>query len=149
MGLDGKTLAPVYSSTPVARLGMFEFIQRLTPLLPPLRSFGVPLSPSLTLMRPYAATNPIFVDVDGDGLTPVAPTPGWAPESAVEGQQSNALKSNDTNHDHDHPGHDHSVGLGRLRLDARRFRQMVSDGVITKEVMQKAMDQLRYLGRGH
>ena len=52
MGVDGKTLAPVYSSTPVARLGIFELIQRLTPLLPPLRSLRTPFSPSIAVVRP-------------------------------------------------------------------------------------------------
>jgi hypothetical protein len=134
MGLDGKSMAPVYSSTPVARLGIFELIQRLTPLLPPLRSLRTPLSPSMTLVRPYAVTNPIFVDVGGDGMTPLHAPPVWA----QQGAQSSALTQAPP------PAHDHSAGLGRMRVDAANLRQLVADGVITLPAIQQAIDQLRF-----
>jgi hypothetical protein len=168
MGLDGKLLAPIYSSKPVGRLGIFELIQRLTPLLPPLRSFRTPLSPSQTKVRPYAITNPIWADVDGDGITPVATMPGWATERDIAGVKRSPLTSSthgqthahpdgeagqthphEGDHTHAHrapPAHDHSRGLGRMRVDTQSLMKLVREGVITKEVVQRALDQLRYLG---
>jgi len=140
MGLDGKKLAPVYSSTPVARLGIFELIQRLTPLLPPLRSLRTPLSPSMARARPYAMTNPIWVDIGGDGLTPVAETPGWATDRDRAGIKQSPLTQ---------PGHthDHRRGLGRMELDAQAMTQMVREGGVTLPMLQQALEQLRYYGR--
>jgi hypothetical protein len=146
MGLDGKSLAPVYSSVPVARLGMFELIQRLTPLLPPLRSLRTPLSPSLGTVRPYALTNPIWVDIGGDGITPVAATPSWATAKDRAGIKTSALSS-PPKQQAKPPAHDHRWGVGRMTLDSKRFQQLVQEGVITKRVLQQALDQLRYMGR--
>jgi hypothetical protein len=156
MGLDGKTLAPVYSSTPVARLGIFELIQRLTPLLPPLRALRMPLSPSMTVVRPYAVTNPIWVDVGGDGLTPLREPPTfWIPETKPGTSTSKLTQGHTHTHDdgstHSHgpveQEHDHSVGLGRFKADAAQIRQLARDGVITPTVLQHALDQLRFIGR--
>ena len=159
MGLDGKSLAPVYSSTPVARLGMFELIQRLTPLLPPLVSFRVPLAPSMTTVRPYAMTNPIFVDADGDEkITPLSSLPNWAtkddekwiPKSSTT-STSSASSASDGNQGPAgaNSSHDHRNGLGRMVLDARKFQSLVKEGKITPDMLSGAMNSLRYMGSGY
>ena len=153
MGLDGKTLAPVYSSTPVARLGMFELMQRLTPLLPPLRALRTPLAPSMTTVRPYALTNPIWIDVGGDGLTPVAKLPPWATakdkaEAKLDGGSSKTTSAPLSRGAKGHPAHNHTYGLGRLRDDARKT-SLPSGGKLTMEQLQRAMNSLRYLQLGH
>jgi len=146
MGLNGKSMAPVYSSTPVARLGMYELIQRLTPLLPPLKAFRVPLSPSMTTVRPYAITNPIFAEVDGKkGLTPVAAMPSWATAKDREasgeatgagGSASQGLTSGRA------PAHNHSSGLGKMIRDTARLRASFKRGEIDPKVIQKALLQV-------
>lgn len=144
MGLDGKSLAPVYSSTPVARLGMYELIQRLTPLLPPLRSFRTPLSPSMSIVRPYAVTNPIWVDVGGDGLSALEPSPSWIPKPSAQSRQSGLTEARARP---ELPGHDHRLGLGRLLRDARAFEAAVRGRQLTPAMIQQALDSLRYLSR--
>jgi hypothetical protein len=149
MGLNGKSLAPVYSSTPVARLGMYELIQRLTPLLPPLRVYRVPLSPTMAVVRPYAVTNPIWVDLDGDGLTPVSSAPSWATDrdkqgSGVSSSTSRALSAQPGQHNHDH-----RQGLGRMARDARTLQQIVATEGISRETVQQALNALRYMTLSH
>ncbi len=134
MGLDGRSLAPVYSTTPVARLGMYELIQRLTPLLPPLRSFRTPLSPSMGIVRPYAVTNPIWVDVGGDGLVPLQAPPSWATPAEL-GSSSSPLTAPPQA-----PSHDHRPGLGRLREQAAGQQ----GDALTAEAIRRALDGLRY-----
>ena len=158
MGLDGKSLAPVYSSTPVARLGMFELIQRLTPLLPPLVSFRVPLSPSMTTVRPYAMTSPIFVDADGDGkITPLGKLPNWGTKKdeawvSKTGTTSTTstppAASESANDSASARSHDHRNGLGRMVLDARKFQKLVTDGQITPDMLSGALNSLRYMDVG-
>jgi hypothetical protein len=136
MGVDGRSLAPVYSSTPVARLGMYELIQRLTPLLPPLRSFRTPLSPSMAIVRPYAVTNPVWVDLGGDGLTPLKGLPSWAPPRDVPSTSSALKQEAPDAHDHDH-----RRGLGRLRSLAAGQ----TNGGISADAIRQALDSLRFL----
>ncbi|MFH1131138.1 MAG: hypothetical protein V1754_07370, partial [Pseudomonadota bacterium] len=135
MGLDGKSLAPVYSSPPVARLGIFEIIQRLTPWLPPLRSMRTPLSPAIGRVRPYATTNPIFVDIGGDGITPVAPRPSWAKEENRTSSNTNALTSQRQNEF----GPENGPGLGRMRQDAASFMEAARQGQISTETWRIAL----------
>ncbi|MCC6751046.1 MAG: hypothetical protein IT371_25560 [Deltaproteobacteria bacterium] len=163
-GLDGKPMSPVYSSSPVARLGVYELIQRLTPLLPPLRSLRTPLSPSITIVRPYALTNPIWVDVGGDGFSPPQSLPSWATErdrAAVPGgvQASSRHAADGHTHGpgqaaHEHPpsptsgpeapAHDHRRGLGRYRADATELVRLAKQGRLTAPMLQQALDQLRF-----
>ena len=151
MGLRGKSLAPVYSSNSVARLGIFELIQRLTPLLPPLRSLATPLTPSIGSVRPYAVTNPIFVDADGDGIvSSVSPAPSWAARStslseAHQIETSRAGHSHDHAHDHHQVGlaHDHRVGLGRLRHDAAAFKEYLERVGKSRPKLRSALRSLR------
>lgn len=77
MGLDGRSLAPVYSSAILPRLGTFEITQKVFDLIPLLTEFRTPRFPSLFPTYPYAITNPIYVDVDGGGWTPLLPAPSW------------------------------------------------------------------------
>lgn len=169
MGLDGKAMGPVYSSTPVARLGTFELIQRLTPLLPPLRSLRIPFSPTITLVRPYAATSPIYVDIGGDGLTPVASLPTWATPKDVAAampqaltvapgdpnahaasaqpgaSQPGAAQANAMGSTNDRvlPVHDHSRGLGRMTAEARDFLKLGAQGKLPNDLLQRAYEMLR------
>jgi hypothetical protein len=144
MGLEGRSMAPVYSSTPLARLGAFELIQRLTPLLPPLRSLRIPFSPTISTVRPFAMTNPIWVDVGGDGFTPLAPLPGWAtPKDRQLVTGASALT--EAGASGKAPAHDHHQGLGRLRGEAHEFMHRVRRGELTEEMILKAVNALRYL----
>jgi hypothetical protein len=77
MGLDGRTLSPVYRSVDLARLGTGEITQRIYNIIPLLRTFRNPRPPTVYPMFPWAITNPIWVDVDGDGWHPVDPPPSW------------------------------------------------------------------------
>ena len=153
MGLDGKTLAPVYSSSSVAPLGMYELMQRLVPMVPMGSAFSTPLGPSMTIVRPYALTNPIWVDVGGDGLTALLPLPKWATEadrkafkapsgsttSATSTPSSAGAAAGAKGH-----SHDHSYGLGRMRQDARQMSGISKDKV-TVEMLRQALNSLRYM----
>lgn len=143
MGIDGKSMAPVYSSSPLARLGLFEIIQRLGPLLPPLRSLGVPLSPTVAPVRPYAVTNPLFVDTDGDGAySALLPPPSWADDlqPTETDSRASALSA---------PTHDHRLGLGKMQAGAKGLLQALKKGQLDKRHLQQAFRTLRALGRGH
>lgn len=70
MGLDGRTLAPVYSSGTLLSIGTFEITQRVYDLIPLLTEFRTPRYKTLYPAFPYAITNPIYVDLDGDGWQP-------------------------------------------------------------------------------
>jgi hypothetical protein len=76
-GLDGRTLAPVYSSVVLAALDTGEITQRIYDLIPILREFRSPRYPSQHPVFPFAFTNPIWVDVGGDGWIPPWEPPSW------------------------------------------------------------------------
>ena len=155
LGLDGKTLAPVYSSSPVARLGMYELMQKLVPLVPIAASFSSPLPPSMTIARPYALTNPIWVDVGGDGLTALRPFPRWATSAdkaafrAPSGGSSSTTSSPASSSLKTAPGpkthsHDHANGLGRMRNEARYVSGM-QRGKVSAAALRRALEALRYM----
>ena len=77
MGIDGRSLAPVYASASLARFGTFEVTQKLYDLIPTLTSLRTPRFPSLFPTFPFAITNPIWVDVGGDGWKPPETPPSW------------------------------------------------------------------------
>jgi hypothetical protein len=77
MGLDGRTLAPVYSSRTQARFGTFEVAQKIFDIIPALSGFRTPRFPSLYPTFPFAITNPIWVDPDGNGIEPTWDPPSW------------------------------------------------------------------------
>jgi len=79
VGARGKDLAPVYSSSPLPRFGLTESMSALFEVLPLGSAPGAPRSPSVHSTLPWALTNPVVVDVGGDGLSPPeGPPPGWA-----------------------------------------------------------------------
>ncbi len=77
MGLDGRTLSPVYSSATLARFGTYEIAQRIYDLVPALSGLRTPRFPSLYPTFPIGVTNPIWVDVGADGWHPRLPPPSW------------------------------------------------------------------------
>lgn len=152
LGLDGKSLAPVYSSTPVARLGMFELVQRLTPLLPPLRSLRTPLAPSISVVRPYAVTNPIFVDVDGDGIIKAKESlPTWATDADRQAQAA-SQSSSLTTKKHQMPlvtpskglAHDHRRGTAKMRRELEDVFKNLK-GEDRKTAIKQILSSLRYI----
>ena len=81
MGINGRDLAPVYSSMPLARLGFNETVDSLGAILPVDIGGGSMKEPSVYPVLPYAITNPIRVIVDGDGqfTPPSGRRPSWEP----------------------------------------------------------------------
>lgn len=77
LGLRGRSLAPVYSSAALARFGTLELTQRIYDVIPRLRGLRIPRNPSLYPTFPFAITNPIWIDVDGDGWQPLRSPPSW------------------------------------------------------------------------
>jgi hypothetical protein len=77
IGIDGRTLAPVYRSVGLPRLGTSEVTQKIYDLIPLLRTFRVPRPATLFPMFPWAITNPIWVDVGDDGWNPNDSPPSW------------------------------------------------------------------------
>ena len=79
VGVRGKDMAPVYSSQPLARFGFVESLDSLFEALPVGFGGGGAKAATVHSTLPYAITNPIYVDVDGDGWTPPAgDPPPWA-----------------------------------------------------------------------
>jgi hypothetical protein len=81
MGINGRDLAPVYSSMPLARLGFNETVDSLGAILPVDIGGGSMKEPSVYPVLPYAITNPIRVIIDGDGqfTPPSGRRPSWEP----------------------------------------------------------------------
>lgn len=80
LGLDGRSMSPLYGSVPLARFGTLEITQRLYDLVPVLDALRLPRFPSTYPTLPIAITNPIWVDSGGDGWTPLSPPPSWCTE---------------------------------------------------------------------
>lgn len=76
-GLDGRSLAPVYGTEVLSTLGTPEITQRLYDIIPILREFRNPRYPSVHPVIPFGFTNPIFVDLDGNGWEPLWEPPSW------------------------------------------------------------------------
>ncbi|MBX7100231.1 MAG: hypothetical protein K1X89_21120 [Myxococcaceae bacterium] len=77
MGLDGRSLAGPYGSSVLPRLGTFEIAQKVYDIVPTLSTLRTPRFPSLYPAFPLAITNPVWVDLGGDGWTPPQPPPSW------------------------------------------------------------------------
>jgi len=71
----------VYSSLVLSRFGTFEITQRLYDLIPALTAIRTPRFPSVYPTFPIAITNPIWIDVGGDGWQPPASPTSWCVES--------------------------------------------------------------------
>jgi hypothetical protein len=76
-GLDGRNMAPVYESEVLAEIGTPEITARLFTIIPGLREFRYPPKPAIYPVLPFAFTNPIWVDVGGDGWQPPSSPPSW------------------------------------------------------------------------
>jgi hypothetical protein len=76
-GLDGRSLSPVYESQILAEINTPEVTQRLFTIIPGLTEFKYPRNPTRFPVFPVAITNPIWVDVGGDGWAPPQPPPSW------------------------------------------------------------------------
>ena len=79
MGLDGRDLSPVYGEHPYLKLQIGDILARSFSSVPiPIDMSGA-LIPRVFRVYPYAVTNPVFVDIDGNGVFD-APheTPAWA-----------------------------------------------------------------------
>jgi hypothetical protein len=129
----------------------------LTPLLPPLRSLRIPFSPTITTVRPYAVTNPIWVDFGANGWTAPSSYPSWATSKdrglvtrpvgqkpafaskrhGAEGRRPAAPTIG--------PSHDHRAGLGRMTREARTFLDRAARGEITERSILDALNALRYV----
>ncbi len=70
LGLEGRNLAPVYSSNTLSEIGVFEVAQKVFSLIPALSGFRVPRKADLYPTFPVAVTNAIWVDVGADGWQP-------------------------------------------------------------------------------
>jgi hypothetical protein len=85
MGLEGRSLSPVYSSCEVPPVYLGDLFQSLVGSLPiSLPAYLVaPKVPPYYPHVPFAVTNPVFLDVDGKDdrgclITPQDSPPGWA-----------------------------------------------------------------------
>lgn len=77
IGIDGRSLAPVFRSVGLPRFGTGEVTQKIFDLIPLLRSFRTPRAATVYPILPWAITNPIWVDVGGDGWDPPEAPPSW------------------------------------------------------------------------
>jgi hypothetical protein len=82
-GLDGRMLTPVYTSQILAEINTPEITRRLFQIIPGLQEFRYPRQPTIYPVFPFAFTNPIWVDVGGDGWTPPLPPPSWCQKRDV------------------------------------------------------------------
>ena len=79
LGVRGKTMGPVYSSLVSTRFGMVEVTGSLFEAIPITGGGATPRSTTIHPIFPYALTNPIWVDVGGDGFSPIGGAPpSWA-----------------------------------------------------------------------
>lgn len=88
MGLGAENaLSPVYLTAPFGLLQIPKLIELTSATFKPLALFvgdPVPVLPDFFPMIPYALTNPIWVDVDGDGFTPLKGTrPPFCPKACT------------------------------------------------------------------
>jgi hypothetical protein len=70
-------MAPIYESQVLAEIGTPEITQRLFTVIPGLQEFKYPRAPTIYPVFPFAFTNPIWVDVGGDGWLPPLAPPSW------------------------------------------------------------------------
>jgi hypothetical protein len=79
MGLDGRDLSPVYSEHPFLKLLVGDILSRSFSSIPlPFDISGASI-PRVFRVYPYGVTNPVFLDVDGNGkYDSPHPVPEWA-----------------------------------------------------------------------
>lgn len=88
MGLDGRDLSPVYTEHPYLKLQIGDVLSRSFGSVPLPFDISIAGIPRVFRILPYAVTNPLFVDVDGNGAydAPHA-TPEWAGGAPLSAQQ--------------------------------------------------------------
>jgi hypothetical protein len=78
MGLEGRDLSPVYSEHPFLKLQIGDILSRSFSSIPLPFDISGALIPRVFRVYPYGFTNPVFLDVDGNGEYDAPhPTPGW------------------------------------------------------------------------
>ncbi len=93
MGLGGRDLSPVYTEHPYLKLQIGDILSRSFSSVPLPFDISSPSVPRVFRIYPYAITNPVFVDVDGNGSYDAPhPTPTWAGGSAL-GSKTTPLSS--------------------------------------------------------
>jgi hypothetical protein len=84
MGIGGRDLSPVYKEHPYKSLEIADILSTSFASIAAAFDFGGVLIPRVFRVYPYAVTNPVFVDVDGDAdgdgrlYEAPHPTPSWA-----------------------------------------------------------------------
>jgi len=79
MGLDGRDLSPVYSEHPFLKLQIGDILSRSFSSIPLPFDISGALIPRVFRVYPYGFTNPVFLDVDGNGKYDAPnPSPAWA-----------------------------------------------------------------------
>jgi hypothetical protein len=79
MGLEGRDLSPIYGEHPYLKLQIGDILSRSLSSVPLPFDVSGALIPRVFRIYPYGVTNPVFLDVDGNGEYD-APhsTPEWA-----------------------------------------------------------------------
>jgi hypothetical protein len=79
MGLEGRDLSPVYSEHPYLKLQIGDILSRSFSSIPLPFDISGALIPRVFRVYPYGVTNPVYLDVDGNGEYDAPnPTPEWA-----------------------------------------------------------------------
>jgi hypothetical protein len=79
MGLRGRDLSPIYGEHPYLKLQIGDILSRSLSSVPLPFDVSGALIPRVFRIYPYAVTNPVFLDVDGNGAYDAPhPAPGWA-----------------------------------------------------------------------
>jgi len=79
MGLGGRDLSPVYSAHPFLKLEIGDILSRSLASVPLPMEIDSAAVPRVMRVYPYGVANPVFLDVDGDGVyTAPRATPSWA-----------------------------------------------------------------------
>jgi hypothetical protein len=78
MGLEGRDLSPVYSEHPFLKLQIGDILSRSFSSIPLPFDISGALIPRVFRVYPYGFTNPVFLDVDGNGEYDAPHSaPGW------------------------------------------------------------------------
>ncbi len=96
MGLDGRNLSPVYAEHPYLKLLIGDILSRSFGSLASLFPISGASIPRVFKIYPYAVANPVFLDIDGNGVYDApGEKPEWAEGGASFRGKSSALSSSD------------------------------------------------------
>ena len=94
MGLNGRDLSPVYAEHPYLKLQIGDILSRSFTSVPVPFDVSGALVPRVFRIYPYAVTNPVFIDSDGNGrFDPPHPPPDWAEGGADLRSSAHPLSS--------------------------------------------------------